>query len=231
MTCRPIKQDCRGAERRSTHSHYHYCFIKAVYASWLSCHCGWSWWGAGGRVFRCNLGQRAARVEQSDRPLPDWIGKTHMFNRYPLKIIGLIIHNTEMKRFVNLGPQRLSSDTNIRGAFSEMESTCQADRLGPNCFKCEYMQMLCGEETRAPGGHRGEAGSQASPQTKSERRQAPQTRSRQVYRTAHFIVTNCALSKYAVKRAGNNQISRLYMVSWWKNTSGSFDRGSFNDFI
>lgn len=127
-----------------------------------------------------------------------------MFNRYPLEIIGLIIHNTETQRFVNLGLQRLNSDTNIKGAFSEMEATCQADRLGPNCFKCEYMQMLCGEERRAPGSHRGEAGSQAGPQTKSEQRQAPQTRSRQVYLTAHFIVTNCALSKYAVKRAGNN---------------------------
>lgn len=79
-----------------------------------------------------------------------------MFNRYPLEIIGLIIHNTETRWFVNSGPQRLNSDTNIKGAFSEMEATCQADRLEPNCFKCEYMQMLCGEEKREPGGRRGE---------------------------------------------------------------------------
>lgn len=106
-----------------------------------------------------------------------------------------------------------------------MEATCQADRLGPNCFKCEYMQMLCGEETRTLEGHRGETGSQASPQTKSEQRQAPQTRSRQVYLTAHFIVTNCALSKYGLKTTRS-----LHGVVR-KNTGGSFDRGSFNDFI
>lgn len=53
--------------------------------------------GSRGKDFSRNLGQRAARVERSDRPLPDCVGKTHMFNRRPLKIIGLIIQNTEKR--------------------------------------------------------------------------------------------------------------------------------------
>lgn len=159
-----------------------------MYASWISfLPLLWKLMGSRGRDFCLNLGQRAARAERSDRPLPDWIAKTHMFNRYPLEIIGLLIHNTETQWFVNSGPQRLNSDTNIKGAFSEMEATCQADRLGPNCFKCEYMQMLCGREERAgwPLGRGRQSG--CSPQTKSEQRQAPQTRSRQVYLTAPNI--------------------------------------------
>ncbi len=198
--------------RSSTNSHYHYCFIKAVYASWLSfLPLRWKLMGNRGRDFCLNLGQRAARVERSDRPLPDWIGKMHMFNRYPLEIIGLIIHNTERQRFVNSGPQRLNSDTNIKSAFSELEATCQADRLGPNCFKCEYMQMLCGEERREPGGHWGEAGSRAVAHRQRANRDRRHKQGAAEYASPHHTFHSDTFVRSA-NTTGNNSNARLYMV-------------------